>query len=152
MVSIETKDLSDRMNRRIEALLANPHAGSACFKFNHPDAVYVSNCHGTTLYVFDLAKDRRHPEVYDAMEVEKTMQTEFVPSDRFLPGELVSFYYKEGGKDILYHTGVKLNDRDRIFHQSGSGGLFEIKAIEDQRRLSHIIFQTEINVRSFRRK
>jgi len=143
------------MKERVLELLKKPYAGSKAFRHNHPDARYVSNCHGAIAYVFDLedpmVKERAHPGVIPYQHMRELIKRYFLPSDGLAEGNLVSFYEtSEDDNGTLLHTALLIGQNGRIFHQSGTGGVFEPNTIEAKLRNLTAIESKDVEVRSYR--
>ena len=138
MINLNCFGLDDKLNaeikNKITHLLENPFEGSGLnWNHPHPQARYFSNCHGTMRYIFGLQKLSRPKGLNEDM-MSRIIEEYFMPSlYRFYIGSLVCFYEKtEEGEKYLIHTAISVNDCRDIFHQSGSGGKFEIVLLENK--------------------
>ena len=158
MIDIELSDcLEPSVKKRVLELLKRPYVGSKAFKFNHSDAIYVSNCYGTMAYVFDLynpiIKERIHPDVILDNQMKKLINRFFLPSDKLDLGNLVCFYgVLEDKSENLLHSALLIGENGQIFQQSGSGGIFELKTIEEKLRSFTNFEPVNVEVRSYRLK
>ena len=153
-----TPELSDELalplRERVSELLEKTYAGTKAFKHNHPDAKYVSNCHGAMAYVFDLedpvVKEKVHPGIILDGQMEKLIEKYFSPSDELVLGNLVGFYENPNSDDeTLIHTALLIETNGNIFQQSGTGGIFESKTLEEQLRRLTVLESKEVEVRSY---
>jgi hypothetical protein len=135
-----SKDLVLPVRERVLELLEKPYAGSKAFKYNHSDARYVSNCHGSMAYIFGLEdriiKERSHPIVILENQMKELIKGDFILSEDYKVGNLICFYeILDSEMKNLLHTAL-LTEYDltesncQIFQQSGYGGIFEVKTIE----------------------
>lgn len=158
MTDIELGDyLEPSVKERALKLLKKPYAGSKAFKFNHSDVRYVSNCHGTMAYVFDLydsiIKEKIHPDVISDNQMKKLIHRFFLPSDKLDLGNLVCFYeVLEDKSESLLHSALLIGENGQIFQQSGGGGIFELKTIEEKLRTFINSEPVNVEVRSYRLK
>ncbi len=127
-------ELTLQIKKKVSALLEKPYAGSKAFKFDHSDAKYVSDCHGTMAYVFGLddplVTEKTHPCIIGGRDMDKLIERYFTPLDVPKVGCLVAFYDIAGDEESLIHTALQIDYGDEIFGQSGKGGLFEPNTIE----------------------
>jgi len=149
-----SNDLESPLRERVLELLEKPYAGSKAFKYNYPDAKYVSNCHGTMAYVFGLedhvVKERAHPNIISDGQMEELIEKYFLPSDELDVGNLVGFYENPNSDDKpLLHTALLIGAKDKIFQQSGTGGIFEPKTIEEQLKSLTALESKDIEIRSY---
>ena len=132
------KELSSPMKERVKKLLRRPYQGSKCYEHNHNQARFDSNCHGTMAFVFDLQdpmiKTKTDPIAIASDQMEELISKYFLISDKFQVENLVSFYTGALGsnEERLIHTALLIGQGDRIFHQSGYGGVFEITTLESK--------------------
>jgi len=122
-------------------LLAKPHAGSRCSGYNNSQAKYYSNCHGTIAYLLGLKdpilKVKPHPIFVSPPKMEELLRKYFLPSDGSNVGEVASFYYVENSgsrKRTLSHTALLIENKGKIFHQTGSGESFETSTVKAKLR------------------
>ena len=136
ITTTETKGLEPLVKDRILRLLQIPYAGSRTFKVNHRDAEYLSNCHGTTAYVYGLKdpiiKQSTHPHMILEPHMNEIIKRHFAFSNTYDIGNLICFYTLEENYKSLIHTALLVEPDGQIFHQSGSGGIFEIKTVEKE--------------------
>lgn len=157
MVRRISDDLASPMRENVLELLEKPYAGSRAFKYNHEDAIYVSNCHGTMAYVFGLedsiVKESANPNFIDGNEMEELIEKYFFPSDEPNLGDLIAFYNNSVSVDnILLHTALLVRKNGKIFHQGGTGGMFESDyTIEQQQKSLNIsLIKDDVEVRSYK--
>lgn len=140
---------------RIEELLRKPYAGSKAFRINHPTAEYVSNCHGTTCYVFGLhdagENASSHPGIVNGSEMQRRIDERFIPLERYQPHSIIAFYLI-GDETELIHTAIVLKEGKSAFHQTGTGGWFEKKKLEDLLRSRRSCEGQTIEVKSYQLK
>jgi len=152
---MQTIDIYEPVRERVLELLEKPYAGSKAFRYYHPDSRYVSNCHGTMAYVFGLddpiLEERIHPDVILGNKIQELIARYFLPSDWLGVGNLIGFYEtSEDGNKRPFHTAILIGPNDQIFHQSGTGGIFETSTIELKLRSLIALEPKDVEVRSYR--
>jgi len=118
----EFPELNEVIRPKVLELLKKPNAGSDAFRINHPDASYLSNCHGTMLYVLNIktSKDGAHPDFISNTEMQEIIKDNFVQLDQPNVGDLLCFFQ---GTDLI-HSALMIG-QDQIFEQTGGGGVFQ---------------------------
>lgn len=154
MNSVELSyDLSSPIRERVSELLEKPYAGSKAFNFNHEDAKYRSNCHGTMVYVFGLddplIKEEAHPGITSYDNMEDLIDTYFTPLDSPKIGSLIAFYDVAGEKESLLHTALQIGENGKIFEQPGTGGQFKESSIESKVRTYTDYITKQVEVRCY---
>jgi len=155
---MKAKELSDdlalQVRERVLELLGKPYAGSKAFRYNHPDARYVSTCHGAMAYVFGLedpiVKERTHPSEISPTEMVDLIEGYFIPSEVFEVGNLIAFYETSGDDETLVHTALLTGEDGKMFEQSGRGWIFQPKTIEEKVRSLPVPKSSKIEVKSYR--
>ncbi len=147
-------DLVSPIREKVLELLEKPYAGTKAFRYNHPDAKYVSNCHGAMAYVFGLedpaVKERAHPGIISDGQMEELIEKYFLPSDEPDVGNLIGFYENPNSDDeTILHTALLIGANGKIFQQSGTGGIFEPKTIEERLKSLTALESKDVEVRSY---
>ncbi len=134
----QRNELTPLIEERVSELLEKPYAGTKAFRINHPDARYVSNCHGAMVYVFGLKepsiKEKNHPTIIAGDKMQKLIDKYFLQTDKPEIGSLVCFYEDSKHGQSLIHSALVTGPEGLILHQGGTGGRFEPSSIKDKLR------------------
>ncbi len=159
MLEIEASldNLPLSLRQRVKGLLENPYAGSKAFRYNHEDAKYISNCHGTMLYVFNLPDPssirNACPITINPFDMEEFIKRFFSPCHNLKTGNLVAFHSGiNNSLKIPLHSALFLGQDNNIFHQKGTGGKFCIETIDEEVNFFKSIGHREIAVKGFKLK
>jgi hypothetical protein len=93
-------------------------------------------------------KNNNHPQSIKSLKMKKLIEKYFLETNDFERGELICFYDKKTKE--LMHDGILL-DKKRLFHQSGTGGLFDIVTIEGRIRVLEQ-FGEQVKLKSYKIK
>ena len=152
---METIGLNLLTKQRMTKLLENPLAKSKTFSTHQ--SKQISNCHSTMSYIFNLdaqpAGEILNQNLISGNEMKNLISKYFISSENFEIGNLVGFYKNLNSKDeILLHTALLMGPNLQIFHQSGIGGIFEVKTIKEKLKSLNLFEPEKIQVKSFKLK